>query len=120
MMLIYENADQFAARSSEQQEALFAPWRAYYRALLAEGVYAGGSPLQPPATGATVRLAGGKRQVQDGPYADTKEQLGGVIVLDVPSFEAALEWAARCPTALNGAVEVRPVSDEVRHLVEDD
>lgn len=56
-----------------------------------------------------MRLKGGKRQVQDGPFADTKEQLGGYIVLELPSLDAALDWAARCPAAATGAVEVRPV-----------
>jgi hypothetical protein len=56
-----------------------------------------------------VRLKNGKRQVQDGPYADTKEQLGGYIILELPSLDAALDWAARCPAAANSAVEVRPL-----------
>ena len=56
-----------------------------------------------------MRVSGGKRHVEDGPYADTKEQLGGFIVLDVPSLDAALEWAARCPAAATGAVEIRPL-----------
>lgn len=56
-----------------------------------------------------MRLKDGRRQVQDGPYADTKEQLGGFIVLDLPSLDAALDWAARCPAAATGAVEVRPI-----------
>ena len=69
----------------------------------------GGHALQPPVTGTTVRVAGGKRHVQDGPYADTKEQLGGFIDLELPSLDAALDWAARCPAAASGAVEIRPV-----------
>lgn len=56
-----------------------------------------------------MRLKNGKRQVQDGPYADTKEQLGGYIILELPSLDAALDWAARCPAAANSAVEVRPL-----------
>jgi hypothetical protein len=59
----------------------------------------------------------GKRHVQDGPYADTKEQLGGQIILELGSLDEALDWAARCPTAASGAVEVRPVSSEVHSLV---
>jgi hypothetical protein len=117
MMLIYETAEDFAARSNEQQP-LIGAWRAYYRALVDAGVYVGGAPLQPPSTGATVRVHAGRRRVQDGPYADTKEQLGGQIVLDVASLDDALDWAARCPTAATGAVEVRPLSPEVRSLVE--
>ena len=77
-----------------------------------------GAPLQPDATGTTVRVKSGQPQVQDGPYADTKEQLGGFMILELPSLDAALEWAGRCPTAATGAVEIRPVSDDVRDLVE--
>lgn len=117
MMLIYEPADDFRTRAREGPE-LIAAWRAYYRALLDAGVYVGGAPLEAPSTGATVRVHGGQRRVQDGPYADTKEQLGGQIVLEVPSLDAALDWAARCPTAATGAIEVRPLSPLVRDLVE--
>jgi len=122
MMLIYESADDFAARSQHSQDApgeLIGAWRAYYRALVDAGVYAGGAPLEAPSTGVTVRVHDGKRRVQDGPYADTKEQLGGQIVLEVGSLDEALEWAARCPTAARGAVEIRAISPLVRALVED-
>jgi hypothetical protein len=118
MMLIYETADDFNARASEERNPMIGPWRQYYRALIDAGVYVTGAPLQPDSTGTTVRVKGGQRQVQDGPYADTKEQLGGYIILDLPSLDAALDWAARCPTAATGAVEIRPVSEQVRELVE--
>jgi hypothetical protein len=117
MMLIYETPDDFRARDNERP-ALIAAWRAYYRALVDAGVYVGGAPLEPPNAGATVRVHAGQRRVQDGPYADTKEQLGGQLILDVPSLDVALDWAARCPTAASGAVEVRPLSPLVRELVE--
>jgi len=64
-----------------------------------------------------VRLKDGKRRVQDGPFADTKEQLGGFTILELPSLDEALEWAARCPAASTGAVEVRPVSPEFKRRV---
>jgi hypothetical protein len=118
MMLIYETAEDFNSRSQQQPTPLVGAWRAYYRALVDAGVYVGGAPLEAPSTGATVRVHGGQRRVQDGPYADTKEQLGGQIVLEVPSLDEALDWAARCPTAATGAVEVRALSSEVRSLVE--
>ena len=116
MMLIYEPADDFRARDGERP-ALIAAWRAYYRALVDAGVYVGGAPLEAPSTGATVRVHDGQRRVQDGPYADTKEQLGGQIILEVASLDAALDWAARCPAAARGAVEVRPVQDAFREEV---
>jgi hypothetical protein len=118
VMLIYETPEDFDSRSPERRETFMAPWRAYHKALVDAGVYVTGAPLQPDSTGTTIRVKGGQRQVQDGPYADTKEQLGGFIILDLPSLDAALEWAARCPTAGSGAVEVRPVSEDVRRWVE--
>jgi hypothetical protein len=69
----------------------------------------GGAPLKDVATATTVRLREGRRHVQDGPFAEGKEELGGFILLDAPSLDAALEWAARCPAAASGAIEVRPI-----------
>ena len=86
--------------------------RAYYKALVEAGAYVGANALELPETGTTVRVKEGKRRVQDGPYADTKEQLAGFIILELPSVDAALEWAARCPGASIGAVEVRPLAPE--------
>jgi len=120
MLLIYETKDDFNSRTAEQPSALIGAWRAYYRALVDAGVYVGGAPLEEPSTGATVRVHGGERRVQDGPYADTKEQLGGQIILELASLDEALDWAARCPSAASGAVEVRPVSPRVHELVVSD
>ena len=78
-------------------------------AIRASGVVVSGAGLQPPETATTVRLKGEQRHVQDGPFADTKEQLGGFFVIDVPDLDAALAWAARSPAATDAAVEVRPV-----------
>ncbi len=111
-LLIYETPKLFAARTGEESDPYLGAWRAYYKALVEAGVYMGGNPLQPPETGTTVRLKDGKRSVQDGPFADTKEQLGGFTILELPSIDEALEWAARCPAASAGAVEVRPLSPE--------
>lgn len=108
-MLIYETEADFAARASGERAAYWGAWQAYHQALVQAGVIAGGHALQPPVTGTTVRVAAGQRQVQDGPYADTKEQLGGFIDVELPSLDAALDWAARCPAAATGAVEIRPV-----------
>ena len=117
-LLIYEPPEDFEERETERGEAHLAAWRQYYRALVEAGVYVTGSPLQPESTGTTVRVRNAHRQVQDGPYADTKEQLGGFIILELPTLDAALEWAARCPTASTGAIEVRPVASDVRARVE--
>ena len=117
-LLIYEPPEDFEERDTERGEAHLAAWRQYYRALVEAGVYVTGSPLQPDATGTTVRVRNAHRQVQDGPYADTKEQLGGFIILELPTLDVALDWAARCPTASTGAIEVRPVAPDVRARVE--
>jgi hypothetical protein len=107
VLLIYESGRDFDARAGQDQAAFWGAWRAYADALKTAGVMAGGSGLEPPSSGTTVRHRDGERTVQDGPYAETKEQLGGFFILDVPDLEAALDWAARCPVG-DGAVEVRP------------
>jgi hypothetical protein len=109
LILIYESPADADLRHGPNAPEYWGGWQAYSQALTQAGVMAGGNGLQLPATATTLRLAGGKRQVHDGPYADTKEQLGGYYVIDVPDLDAALEWAARCPALPNGAVEVRPV-----------
>jgi len=116
-LLIYETAADFARRDTVENEAYIGAWRAYYQAVLASGSYVGGNPLREPDTGTTVRVRDGKRAVQDGPYASTKEQLGGFMLLELPSLDAALEWAARCPAASHGAIEVRPVSPDIHDRV---
>jgi hypothetical protein len=116
VLLIYETPADFAARAEDG--AYFAAWRTYHRALLDAGVFVGGEPLQPVHTATTVRKRRGEHQVQDGPYADTKEQLGGVILLELPSLDDALAWAARCPAAATGTVEVRPQAATVKQRVE--
>jgi hypothetical protein len=118
-LLIYETSADFANRHQVSTDAVhFGAWRAYYRGVVEGGVYAGVKPLDAPETGTTVRLRDGKPLVQDGPYASSKEQLGGFILLELPSLDAALEWAARCPAASYGAVEVRPVASELERRLE--
>jgi hypothetical protein len=83
-------------------------FQSYAAALDAAGVLVSAEVLHSSASTTTVRLVDGGLQVQDGPFADTKEQLGGTFVLDVPDLDAALEWAGKAPAAAWGAVEVRP------------
>jgi hypothetical protein len=116
-LLIFESPKAFAARNPAENDSYLGAWRAYYKALAEANIYVGGEPLQSPETGTTVRLRDGKRHVQDGPFADTKEQLGGFTILELPSLDEALEWAARCPAASIGAVEVRPLSTEFKRRV---
>jgi hypothetical protein len=116
-LLIYESPEGFAARNSDGTDSYTGAWRAYYEALVEAGIYVGGDPLQVPETGTTVRIKDGKRHVQDGPFADTKEQVGGFTILELPSLDAALDWAARCPAAALGAVEVRPLATELKRRI---
>jgi len=116
-LLIYESPEAFAARKSDDADPYTGAWRSYHRALVESGVFVGGDPLQVPETATTIRIKEGKRSVQDGPYADTKEQLGGLTILELPSLDAALEWAARCPAASYGAVEVRPLDPHTRRRI---
>ena len=85
-------------------------YMAYTEALREAGVFVEGNRLDDTASAATVRVSTeGKTTVLDGPYADTKEQLGGYFIVNVPDLDAALAWAARCPCASHGVVEVRPL-----------
>ncbi len=94
---------------AEHQQQGIAAYMAYSEALSKAGVLKGSNRLRPVATATTVRIADGKTQVLDGPYADSKEQLGGYYLIDVPDLDAALSWAAKCPGASHGTVEVRPI-----------
>jgi len=109
VLLNYEKTETFAARDHERQESYWGAWTAYIAALNEAGVMVGGQGLQTPTVATTIRLADGKRHVQDGPFADTKEQLAGFFVLELASLDDAIQWAARCPAAADGAVEIRPV-----------
>jgi hypothetical protein len=113
-LMIYHTPEEFAMRKNDYSDPHLGAWRAYYKALVEAKVYVSGDALEVAETATTVRLRDGKRRVQDGPYADTKEQLAGIIVLELPSIDAALDWAARCPGASLGAVEIRPLAPEAK------
>jgi hypothetical protein len=106
-MLIYQSPDEFAARTDAQKrEAFWGSFLPYVKALTDAGIVVASGGLQPPESATTIRMTDGRRHVQDGPYADTKEQLGGFFIIDVPNLDMALDWASRCPAG--SAVEVRP------------
>jgi hypothetical protein len=94
-----------------EQEHWLGAYRAYMEAMTKAGVLKSSSGLHPTSSATTVRVRDEKPQVLDGPYADSKEQLGGFHIIEVENLDAALAWAARSPTALHGVVEVRPVMD---------
>lgn len=110
MIMFAEDKAHFDMRNDPVQAAgYWGAWTAYIGAMSKAGVIVNGDGLLGPHTAVTVRVRDGQRQVQDGPFADTKEQLGGYFVVEVADLEAALEWAARSPSAAYGSVEVRPV-----------
>jgi hypothetical protein len=109
LLLIYSDDSQFEKLSPSQAKEGTAAYGAYTEALQKSGALRGGNRLRPVDTATTVRLKSGKTEVLNGPYAETREQLGGYYLIDVPDLDAALSWAARCPGASHGIVEVRPI-----------
>ncbi len=99
------SGEQLSLEAMEEGQRAF---QSYAAALDAAGVLLSAEVLQPSVTTTTMRLVGGTLQVQDGPFADTKDQLGGTVVIDVPDLDTALTWAGRAPAVAWGAVEVRP------------
>jgi hypothetical protein len=109
LLLIYQNETQMLAASKEAAERSFAAYVAYTEAMKKAGVYVGGNRLRPTTSATTVRVANDKTEVLNGPYVETKEQLGGYYMIDVPDLDAAVSWASRCPGASQGTMEVRPI-----------
>jgi len=109
MLMTWVNENGWAKMTKAEQEQGAAAYMAYGEALKKAGVLAGSNRLQPTSASTTVRITNGKSQVLDGPYVDTKEQLGGYFLIDVKDLDAAISWAARCPAAGHGVVEVRPI-----------
>lgn len=111
MLLIYGNEKAWAEMPEAEKGAAFGAYMAYTAALREAGAMRGGDPLLPSTSAHTVRVSGGATQVLDGPYAETKEQLAGYYLIEVPDMQTALHWAARCPGASHGTIEVRPILD---------
>ena len=109
MLLIYGDPSAMPAHDSPEGQAEFAGWMPYTEAMRDAGVHVAGEPLQPAETATTVRVRDGETLTLDGPFAETKEILGGFYLIDVPDLDAALGWAARAPHIGHGSVEVRPV-----------
>jgi hypothetical protein len=109
LLLIYANESGIQSASQEQVGQMIAAYGAYTEATKKAGVHVDSNRLRPASAGTTVRVRNGKTEVLDGPYAETKEQLGGYYMIDVPDLDAALSWAARCPGASHGTMEVRPI-----------
>lgn len=109
MLLICVPEEDVQAQSPEQARETLGAYVAYVEALQQAGALRASGRLRPSATATSVRVASGKTEVLNGPYAETREQLGGYFLIDVPNLDSAIQWAARCPGASVGTVEVRPI-----------
>ena len=109
LFLIYQDESQWAALSEASRGEVYEAYGGYTKEMRDAGVMRGGDELQPTSTATTVRLRQGKRLVTDGPFAETKEQLGGYMLVECKDIDEAVAWAARCPSASMGSIEVRPV-----------
>jgi hypothetical protein len=109
LLMLYSNESGWSQMTPAEQERGVAAYGAYTQALKTAGVLVGSNRLQNSTAATTVHVADGKSQVLDGPYVDSKEQLAGYYLIDVPDLDAALAWAARCPGASHGTIEVRPI-----------
>ncbi len=107
---LYNDETRWDTMGPDEFKREIGAYMAYSQALHDAGVFVAGSPLEPTSASTTVTIkSDGTTTVLDGPYADTKEQLGGYYIVDVADHDAAVAWAARCPTASHGTVEVRPL-----------
>ena len=109
MILIYENERVWAEMTEEESRRAFGEYIAYSDAMAAAGVARAGAPLHPTSSATTVRLRDGKLVCCDGPFAETKEQLGGYFLIECEHLDEAIKWAARCPSAASGSIELRPL-----------
>jgi hypothetical protein len=109
LLLIYGNESAWATMPKEQAGAMYGEYFAFTEAITKAGNYLGGNPLQPTSKASTVRVRDGKRAVTDGPFAETKEQLGGYYLVEAKDLDEAIAIAARIPGAKFGSIEVRPV-----------
>jgi len=109
LLLIYGVEARYAKMTPQEMEPFLAAWTRFDQEILASGVVEASNRLRPVSFASTVRVRGSKPAVTDGPFAETKEQLGGFYQIEVPDLDAALTWAGKVPTAELGSVEVRPI-----------
>jgi hypothetical protein len=109
LLLIHSPEDAWESIGEDARKAMYEEHSAFSRDLREQGKFVDGNELQPTSAATSVRVRDGKTQVTDGPFAETKEALGGYYVIDAESLDEAIEWAARIPSARNGTIEVRPV-----------
>ena len=111
LLLIYGDEKADANATKEQQEAVMGAYLAYGEAMEKAGVMVAGDALHPTSAATTVRVPNGKKVITHGPFAETKEQLGGYYLLNCKNLDEAIEWAAKCPGARDGSIEVRPIME---------
>ncbi len=109
MALIYDSEQNRASMSQDEQKQVFADYMAFTAAVKEAGVFVAGDALKGVETATTIRIRGGETMHTDGPFAETKEQLGGYYLLECKDLDEALHWAAKIPTTKTGSVEVRPL-----------
>jgi hypothetical protein len=109
MLLIYESEANLGKMSAQERGAMFGEYGKFTEDIRKSGSFQAGAPLQPTSTATTVRVREGKRLTVDGPFAETKEQLGGYYLIEAKDLDQAIEIAARIPSARVGSIEVRPV-----------
>ncbi|MDR0488682.1 MAG: YciI family protein [Propionibacteriaceae bacterium] len=107
-LMLYNDESTFGQLTEEDWAGINAGYAAYIQALNEAGVFVATDYLKPSSEGTTVTLRSGTLEVEDGPYADTKEQLGGYFVIEVADLDAAIAWAEKCPVARFGIIEIRP------------
>jgi hypothetical protein len=109
LMLLYSNESGFTSMTPEQQKAGVEEYRRFTQEIKDSGKLLGSNRLAPVASATTVRVSDGKRVVTDGPFVETKEQLGGYYLIEAKDLDEAIAIAARCPGSRHGTIEVRPV-----------
>lgn len=110
LCLIYNDEQSFADMSEADMKAFLGEYGTFTREIIASGNFIGGEELQPAHTATTVRVRKGTLSTTDGPYAETKEQLGGYYLIEAVDLNEAIRIAARIPSARNGSIEVRPIN----------
>jgi hypothetical protein len=109
LLLIHDDESQWSTMADDERDRLYAEYGTFTQALRDSGALVGANQLQPTSTATAVRVRDGETLTTDGPFAETKEQLGGYYLIDAESLDEAIEWAAKIPTARVGTIEVRPV-----------
>ncbi|MEP6492733.1 MAG: YciI family protein [bacterium] len=109
LLLIYNNEQNWAKQTASETAAISGEYRTYTQAIAESGHYKGGNALQPTNTATTVRVREGKQQTTDGPFAETREQLGGYYLVDAKDLDEAVALAARIPGSRTGSIEIRPI-----------